>query len=147
KAFRTGGDRTVLAWSRSTGNPGVPGGLRIHLSLGRMAVVEGPEGNVVPPPVFGFARRDVDPERLERGDLEFEAAVGAREDLPLDEAGPLDRAAALRALRHADPPWRRRSTRSTHSARLESESRSRLAARSARASCTRPAAGERPPRR
>src|SRR6266545_32961 len=93
-----------------------------------------PSVNVLLPPVFRFARRDVDPERLDGRDLEFEAAIGAGEDLPLDEVRLSDGAAALRAIRHAVAPWSRRSTSATHSALLES------------AYCSRPtASGEGPP--
>src|SRR6266540_6902729 len=104
-----------------------------------------PSVNVLLPPVFRFARRDVDLERLDGRDLEFEAAIGAGEDLPLDEVRLSDGAAALRAIRHAVAPWRRRSTSATHSALLESAYCSRPSASCARASWMRTASGEGPP--
>src|SRR2546427_116851 len=104
-----------------------------------------PSVNALLTPVFRFAGRGGDLERLDGRDLELHAAVRAGEDLALDQVPLLDRSAALRAFAHRDSSFRIRSTSSTVSACFDWEYRSSPTVSWALAICTFIASGEGPP--
>src|SRR5438093_2919121 len=96
-------------------------------------------------PVFLLTGTPVDVARFIGRDLEFEAAMGTRENLPFDQVALLDRPTALGTIGHQGPSFRSASTSSMHSACFEMEYRWRPTASWARASWIRTASREGPP--